>query len=113
MYRILALVLIFAFVLQAANVRNKLLTTPTGSPVILYFKDGTEVQGKVLNTDTQGVRIQLNKNGEVEEKFYDYKQIRAVHTQEARMSPGRTILITLGVLWIVGALVSLVIGTNS
>jgi len=110
MQKILALLLILTFTAQAASVRARLIQAPTGTPVILYLKDGSEVKGKILAAEDQSVRLQIDSHDVVEEKSFDYKQIRAAHLPGPRMSPGRAVLSTLGGIMIFSMIAGVIIG---
>lgn len=115
MFRLIALVLAAALCLPAAepakpDIRAIALEIPTGSPVRIRTFGKTTVQGKLTAITTDGVTLQVLEKDRILERSVAFGDVKSIQQTNKPMSGGKVVLITLVVLYGIGALIGLAIG---
>ncbi|HEY3442784.1 MAG TPA: hypothetical protein VGK29_18635 [Paludibaculum sp.] len=115
MFRLIAIILAATLCLPAAEVakpdmRAVALEIPTGSPVRIKTLSKETVQGKLTAITTDGVTLQVLEKDQISERSVAFHDVKSIQQTNKPMSAGKVVLITLAVLYGIGALIGLAIG---
>ena len=115
MFRLIALVLSATLCLPGAEVakpdiRSLALEIPTGAPVRVRTTGKQTIQGKLTAVSSEGVTLQILDKDQITDRTVPFAAMKSITQTNKPMSSGKVVLITLGVLYAFGALLSLAIG---
>lgn len=109
MYRLVALLLCFAMLLPARDIRAQAARLPIGTPVSVRTKTQTLKQAKLQAVTDEGITILVLDGGTLAEKSLPYADIRRLERRAERASSDTILLNIFAALGVI-ALTSLLIG---
>jgi hypothetical protein len=97
---------------QAAkpDIRAVALEIPTGVPVRIRTVSKQTIHGKLTAVTPDGVTLQVLEEDRITERAVPFTGMKSIKQTNKPMSGGKVVLITLGVLYAIGALIGLAIG---
>ncbi|MGJ5815067.1 hypothetical protein [Paludibaculum fermentans] len=101
MCRLVALLLCFAMLVPARDIRSKALQLPIGTTVRLRIPSGIIEKARLHSVTDEGISVLVLESGALKEQSYRYAEIRHLERRAGRMSAGRVVLTTVGVYCLV------------
>lgn len=106
-HRIISLLLLFAMLLPAQDLRSVALQLPLGTPLYVQTKSRVIERARLVSVTDEGISILVLDGGALKEQAYRYSELRHLERRAGHMSAGRAILTTLGVVYGVSVVLTL------
>ncbi|QOY85309.1 hypothetical protein [Paludibaculum fermentans] len=109
LFRPISLLLFFALLLPARDLRSMALQLPLGTPLRVQTQTQTIVKARLQSVTDEGISILVLDGGALKEQTYRYSELRYLESRAGRMSGGRAVLTTLGILYGISMVCTLVL----
>ena len=118
MFRLTAVVLATTLCLPAAEVtkpdiRTIALVIPTGALVRIKTTSKQTIQGKLTNTTSEGVTLQVVEKDQITERTVPFADMKSIKQTNKPIGVGKTVLIALGMIYGIAFLIGLAFGYNN
>lgn len=98
LFRSISLLILFAMLLPGRDLRSMALQLPLGTPLRVQTKLQSIEKARLQSVTDEGISILVLDGGALKEQTYRYSELRYLESR-GRMSGGRAVLTTLGVVY--------------
>ncbi|MBN9659485.1 MAG: hypothetical protein J0H49_14980 [Acidobacteria bacterium] len=108
LFRCVSLLLFFAMLLPGKDLRSMALQLPPGSPLRVRTQSQIIEKARLQSVTDEGISILVLDGGSLKEQTYRYSELRHLESR-GRMTGGRAILTTLGVVYGISLVLTVVL----
>ncbi|MBI4892512.1 MAG: hypothetical protein HY821_17945 [Acidobacteria bacterium] len=88
---------------QQSRIIEAAMALPVESPIVVKTRSRESLRGRLKSVDEGTLTMQVAQGNAVTSRTIPFQEITSLKRTDKRMHPATVVLITIGVLWCVGA----------